>query len=152
MSSAEDSDPYQTERLDGSTPSEESNQSKGREEKPTLGAHRMTSRGHSPPLALVYSAETLGLGIEEINEANSMFAGFPTSSLFLNFPIEKTNSFEVQLPRWRNRVDVYTDMEERTGYTATLRLNRLGLKKNWQRHLGMNYQVLFVKGDKPTFP
>ena len=49
-------------------------------------------------------------------------------------------------------VDIYIDMEERVGYTGTLRLSRLGAKKNWQRHLGINYQVLFVKGDSPVDP
>ena len=66
--------------------------------------------------------------------------------------IEESNSFEIQLPRWRNRVHVYADMEEQRGYAATLRLDRLGLKKNWQRRLGINYRVLHVKGKKPVWP
>ena len=40
---------------------------------------------------------------------------------------------------------MYIDMEARQGYMATLRLDRIGLKKNWQRHLGMNYKVLHVR-------
>ena len=109
-------------------------------------------------MALVYRAELSGLGMEEINEENSMLLELPSPLCFslvcrLIFPLGKTNSFEVQLPRWRNQMDVYIDMEERKGYIASIRLGRrLGVKGNWQRHLGMNYQVLFVKGKKSVYP
>jgi len=65
--------------------------------------------------------------------------------------VEETNSFEVQLPRWRNHVDVFKDMESELGFVATLRLDRIGMKKNWQRRLGYNYKVLYVKGKKPVW-
>ena len=61
---------------------------------------------------------------------------------------EETNVFEVQLPRWRNRVHIYEDPEKK-GYIFTLRLDRLGFVKNCKRRLGYDYKVLHVKGDKP---
>lgn len=37
----------------------------------------------------------------------------------------------------------------RTGFVATVRLDKLSTKKNWQRRLRQNYTVLRVKGLKP---
>ena len=67
-------------------------------------------------------------------------------------PKGESNAFEIDLPRWRNRVHVYADMKNREGYAATIRLDGLGLKRNLQRRLGLNYQVLYVKGEKITLP
>ena len=64
----------------------------------------------------------------------------------------ESNAFEIDLPRWRNRVHVYADMKKQEGYAATIKLDRLGLKRNWQRRLGLNYHVLYVKGEKVTLP
>lgn len=50
------------------------------------------------------------------------------------------------MPRFRNRVYIYTDKKAKTGFICTIRLDRLGLVKNLQRRLGLNYQVLHVKG------
>ncbi len=61
----------------------------------------------------------------------------------------KFDSFQVDLPWWRNRVDIYVDPKTKTGFVATVQLNRLGKIKNWQRHIGHNYTVLHVKGLKP---
>ncbi|KAF6236763.1 hypothetical protein HO173_005054 [Letharia columbiana] len=59
------------------------------------------------------------------------------------------NSFPVHLPWWRNKVDIYLDPENRSGFVATVKLDRLGAAKNWQRRLRHNYKVLHVKGLKP---
>ena len=59
------------------------------------------------------------------------------------------DSFPVDLPRWRNRVDIYVDPENRSGFVATVQLDRLGPAKNWQRRLGHKYRILHVKGLKP---
>ena len=61
---------------------------------------------------------------------------------------EETNVFEVRLPRWRNRVHVCQEPENK-GYISTLRIDRLGFVKNCKRRLGIDYRVLHVKGDKP---
>ena len=64
----------------------------------------------------------------------------------------KYNSFQVDLPWWRNRVDIYVDPKNKTGFVATVQLDRLGKIKNWQRRIGHNYTVLHVKGLKPDTP
>lgn len=71
------------------------------------------------------------------------------ANLDLTRMVEATNSFEVQLPRWRNRVHVYEDQEKLLGYIFTLRLDRLGFVKNCKRRLGYDYKVLHVKGERP---
>ena len=63
--------------------------------------------------------------------------------------IGKSDSFQVHLPWWRNRVNIYVDEEARTGFVATVKLDRLGPKTNWQRRLRHNYTTLYVKGLKP---
>ncbi|CAD6587514.1 MAG: hypothetical protein ASARMPREDX12_002917 [Alectoria sarmentosa] len=118
-----------------SAESRTSGDSERSEKRATFSRRRIRSWEHNPPQALVYEQGSPHLAVEEINEVN-----------------KESNSFEIQLPRWRNRVHVYADMEEQRGYAATLRLDRLGLKKNWQRRLGINYRVLHVKGKKPVWP
>ena len=58
---------------------------------------------------------------------------------------EETNVFEVQLPRWRNRVHVCQEPENK-GYVFTLRIDRLGFVKDCKRRLGIDiltrYQIL----------
>ena len=126
------------------------------EKKPTFSNHRSKSRDQNPPLALVYQQGEPHLGVEEINEVNSKLSkctlhpDFHVPRLILTK--EESNGFEIQLPRWRNRVFLYPNMEEKTGYPVSLRLDRLGWKKNWQRRLGINYTVLHVKGKKPALP
>lgn len=126
------------------------------EKKPAFGDHRSKSWDRNLPLALVYQQGEPHLGVEEINEVNSKLS---KCTLRLDFEIprliltkEESNAFEIQLPRWGNRVFLYPNMEEKTGYPVSLRLDRLGWKKNWQRRLGLNYTVLHVKGKKPVLP
>lgn len=59
------------------------------------------------------------------------------------------DSFPVHLPWWSNKVDIYVDPENRSGFVATVQLDRLGTAKNWQRRLRRNYTILHVKGLKP---
>ena len=111
------------------------------EKRPMFSKGRMPSWGHDPPQALVYRQGELCLDVEEINDK-------PTASYFNHGQrlVEESNSFEISLSQWRNQVHVYIDMEARQGYMATLRLDRIELKKKRQRHLGMNYKMLHVKG------
>lgn len=60
-----------------------------------------------------------------------------------------SNKFEVYLPRWQNRVDIYVDRKGKSGFVASVRLDKLGRSKNWQRRLRHNYTSLYVKGQKP---
>ena len=64
-------------------------------------------------------------------------------------PTGTTGIFQVRLPSWRNRVDIYLDEEAKQGLVATVQLDRLGLKNNWQRRLRHNYTSLYVRGAKP---
>lgn len=63
-----------------------------------------------------------------------------------------TDSFKVHLPWWRNRVDIYMDEEAKSEFVATIKLDRLGRRTNWQRRLRHNYTTLYVKGFKPEEP
>ncbi len=100
----------------------------------------------SPQQALVYYSDGDDLLEEDITEANSTCPSLPNTRQRLSlFSLGKSNAYEISLPRWRNRVDIYTDMEAKTGFLATLRLDRLGAVKNLQRRLGRNYQVLYVR-------
>lgn len=65
---------------------------------------------------------------------------------------EERNSFEVQLSRWRNQVNFFTIKEAKTGFICTIRLDRLGFVKIFQRRLGLNYQVLHVNGNEDFIP
>ncbi|KAL2058178.1 hypothetical protein ABVK25_001796 [Lepraria finkii] len=91
-------------------------------------------RDHSTK-AIVYDPSSHQLETEYCKDLNSKYA-----------------SFQVDLPWWRNRVDIYVDPRTKTGFVATVQLNRLGSIKNWQRRFGHNYTVLLVKGSKPSAP
>lgn len=65
------------------------------------------------------------------------------------FHAESSEKFEVHLPRWKNRVNIYVGEKAREGFIATIYLNWLGSAKNWQRRLRHNYTSLYVKGVKP---
>ena len=60
--------------------------------------------------------------------------------------VAECDSYQVHLPRWSNKVDIYLDPKNRSGFIATVRLDRLGPAKNWQRRFRHNYKVLHVKG------
>lgn len=110
-----------------SSDSDQSKTSITQQNKPTGEIRPRTSH------ALVLRADSPAIDIEKITDEN-----------------KENNSFEMPLPKWRNRVDVYMDQKARTGYIATLHLNYcLGVWRNWQRRFGWDYQVLFVKGAKP---
>lgn len=102
-------------------------------EKPMTKPRTTISWGPKSPKALVYDPLKPGEVTEEDASEDN----------------KATNSFEVQLPRWRNRVHVYEDQEKLLGYIFTLRLDRLGFVKNCKRRLGYDYKVLHVKGERP---
>ena len=62
----------------------------------------------------------------------------------------KYETFKVHLPWWRNKVDIYAYPENKSGFIATVQLDRLGVTKNWERRLRKNYAVMLVKGKKPV--
>ena len=106
------------------------------------------SWGPKSPKALVFNPwKPVEVTEEEANEQNSKI--YPYERAYgSDGRTEASNSFEVQLPRWRNRVHVYED-PAKTGYICTLRLDRVGFIKNCKRRLGYDYKVLHVKGEKP---
>ena len=61
-------------------------------------------------------------------------------------------SFEVPLPRWRNWVDLYIDPETRCDFLSSIHMGQLGLWKNLQRRLGIDYTTLHIKGTKSLMP
>ena len=64
--------------------------------------------------------------------------------------IAKYETFKVHLPWWRNKVDIYAYPETKSGFIATVQLDRLGRAKNWERRLRKNHRVMHVKGKKPV--
>ena len=61
----------------------------------------------------------------------------------------ETNVLEIQLPRWRNRVDIYEGPDNEQDFLFTIRIDRFGFIKNCKRRLGIDYRVLHIKSDKP---
>jgi len=49
-------------------------------------------------------------------------------------------------------VNFFTIKEAKTGFICAIRLDRLGFVKNFQRRLGLNYQVLHVNGNEDFIP
>ena len=58
-------------------------------------------------------------------------------------------SCEVPLPKWRNWVNIYVDHESRHQFVSSIHMGQLGLWKNLQRRLRLDYTALYVKGKKP---
>ena len=57
----------------------------------------------------------------------------------------ENSSVKVQLPRWRNSVDIYID----DVFVATIKLDRLGTKVNWQRRFRHKHPFLYMKDLEP---
>ena len=100
--------------------------------------------------AIIYDPSSHQLKTEDCKDLNSGWS-YRSTDMSSNSP-GKYASFQVDLPWWRNRVDIYVDPITKTGFVATVQLNRLGKIKNWQRRFGHNYTVLLVKGSKPSTP
>lgn len=99
------------------------------------------------PLNHKLSTEKLStLDSQSPHSLNLVFHGISKCELTISTEID---NFEVRLPRWRNSIDIYVDAASRSGFVATVRLDKLGPKKNWQRRLRRNYTVLRVKGARP---
>lgn len=100
--------------------------------------------------AIVYDPSSHQLWTEDCNKLDSEWSyhGEDMSSNLLG----KYTSFQLDLPWWRNRVDIYINPETKTGFVATVQLDRLGKIKNLQRRVGQNYTVLLVKGSTPNKP
>lgn len=109
---------------------------------------RTDSWEKSPLKAIVYDPSSHKLSTDYLSTLDSQSPKNCRSCSQLTFNIE-TDNFEVHLPWWRNTVDIYVDAEARSGFVATVRLDKLGPKKNWQRRLRHNYTILRVKGPKP---
>ena len=109
---------------------------------------RTNSWEKNPLKAIIYDPSSHSLSTEYLSTLDSQFCQVTTLFPQLNFQTE-TDNFEVHLPWWRNTVDIYVDAAARSGFVATVRLDKLGAKKNWQRRLKHNYTVLRVKGPKP---
>ena len=62
--------------------------------------------------------------------------------------LANSDTFAVHLPWWRNKVDIYVDPKNRSGFVATVQLNRLGPAKNLQRRFRPSYKVLHIKSSK----
>lgn len=76
------------------------------------------------------------------DEGNFPFS-FPLPEL-ANFL--ENSSVRIQLPRWRNSVDIYIDQTAKVGFVATVKLTRLGKRTNWQRRLRYKHTYLYMKG------
>ena len=100
--------------------------------------------------AIVYDPESHDISTEEVSILESAFLQpFPATATHTK-SLEESDNFQVYLPSWRNRVDIYLNAESRSAFVATIRLDKqLSPSKNWQRRLRRNYKVLYVKGLRP---
>ena len=109
-----------------------------------LSAESRTSSWDNKLQAIVYDPAMDSFGTEE---CGGMFKNLATR--YSLTCVAHCDSYQVHLPWWSNKVDIYQDPENRSGFIATVRLDRLGAAKVWQRRLRHNYKVLHVKGLKP---
>lgn len=107
--------------------------------------HRTGSWDHKPQ-AIVYDPSLDKLETVKCENLNSELQTLVMKAADF---AAKCDSFPVHLPWWSNKVDIYVDPENRSGFIATVQLDRLGRAKNWQRRFRHNYKVLHVKGLKP---
>ena len=112
-----------------------------------LSAEDRTSSWDHKSQAIVYDPSLDKLETVKCENLNSEWDTVAARNLLTL--LAKCDSFPVHLPWWSNKVDIYVDPESRSGFIATVRLDRLGPAKNWQRRLRHNYTVLHVKGLKP---
>ena len=109
-----------------------------------LSAEHRTSSWDLKPQAIVYDPSKDSFKTEECGgECKSR------AIRKLLTCVAHCDSHPVHLPWWSNKVDIYQDPENRSGFIATVRLDRLGPAKVWQRRFRYNYKVLHVKGLKP---
>lgn len=109
---------------------------------------RTNSWDKAPVKAIVYDPTSRRLSTDYLSTLESQSDDSNAHSQLTRKT--ESDNFQVHLPWWRNSVDIYVDAEARSGFVATVRLDKLGLKKNWQRRLRQNYTVLRVKGPKPN--
>ena len=93
--------------------------------------------------AMMYGFEDIHSSFLHLTSTRTQEQRWATS-----FPYDSTCRFEVQLPRWPNRVHIYENRESKMGYILPLRLDRLGFGKNCKRRLGYNYKVLLREARK----
>lgn len=60
-----------------------------------------------------------------------------------------SDKIQVYLPSWRNQVDIYLNDATKESFLATVCLNKVGLKKTWQRRLRHNYMSICIVRSKP---
>ncbi len=112
--------------------------------------HRTGSWDNRTSRAIVYDPLKHHLSFETEENLNSKI---PVSgNRFKLIFAETDTSFQVHLPRWRNRVDIYLDDQQKEGFVTSIDLGKLGVGKNLKRRLGYDYTVLHVKGAKPLVP
>ena len=115
-----------------------------------LSSERRSNSWDRKSKAIVYDPSLHELKTERCEDLNSKRNPLICRNNETKTDLEgKSDSFEVHLPRWRNRVDIYVDPEARSGFVASIQLDKLKWTKNWQRRLGRNYKVLHVRGLKP---
>lgn len=109
---------------------------------------RSLSWDRKEPQAIVYDPSKQALSTLSLTTLERMFS-CRNGCITVADRTETSEKFEVHLPPWRNRVDIYLNEKAREGFVATVHLDRLGSTKNWQRRLRHNYTSLYVKGAKP---
>ena len=63
--------------------------------------------------------------------------------------LDEKYAYCMDLPRWRNRVNLNVDPDLKSLFLAEVRIDKIGWRKNWQRRLRINYTKIYVKGPKP---
>jgi hypothetical protein len=110
----------------------------------SLGCVRRSSWGVKSPEAIIYHPIEDELVTQKLEEAESKPPPRRIDEMKDSDESGTSGLIRVDLPHWANRVDIYMDGKEKTGFIASVKMKRLGAKKNWQRHLGYNYTHMFV--------
>ena len=122
-----------------------SNDSKETEER--CSRHNTGSSDNKQARVIVWDPLNHHLSFEMQETLDSKFKTSPDQSRLTT--TEEDASFKVHLPRWRNRVDIYLDEENKAGFVTSIDLSKLGVGKNLKRRLRYSYTVLHVKGANP---
>ena len=99
------------------------------------------------PQAILYDPNDRVLSTDKLATLDSKVAS--SHDISLTNITGAPDYFEVPLPQWNNRVDIYLDAKAKSGFVASVQLSKLGMSKNLQRRLRHNYTSLYVKGTKP---
>ena len=108
---------------------------------------QLTKTNTKPAHVFTYSPPTHRITTEKAGSSNGSQMIQAGKTQLISLP-DVGSDLKVHLPRFRNRVDLYTEDTPEKGLIASVHLGTAGFTRNLQRNLGRDYTVLQVKGGK----